>query len=136
MPAYIHADESGNFEFSPRSGASRFFLLTTVVINRPRHRTGSARTPPPTGVELHRVNDGISRSQRQAICSRMVFDILSKRDFRIDATIFEKRKAEPADMRNGYAVLQVRLVFAYAASVAARSLPVRQPVGRGGIHRQ
>ena len=33
MPVYIYADESGNFDFSPRNGASRFFLLTTVVIN-------------------------------------------------------------------------------------------------------
>lgn len=33
MPAYICADESGNFDFSLRSGASRFFLLTTVVIS-------------------------------------------------------------------------------------------------------
>ena len=55
MPAYIYADESGNFDFSPRNGASRFFLLTTVVIN--------AHAIEPDLLELRRqlARDGLSQ---------------------------------------------------------------------------
>ena len=95
MPAYIYADESGNFDFSPRNGASRFFLLTTVVIN--------AHAIEPDLLELRRqlawdgteLTTGFHAANDKRFVRAMVFDILSKRDFRIDATILEKRKAEP-----------------------------------------
>ncbi len=95
MPAYIYADESGNFDFSPRNGASRFFLLTTVVIN--------ARAIEPDLLELRRqlawdglsLTGGFHASEDNQIVRNRVFGILGKHDFRIDTTILEKRKAEP-----------------------------------------
>ena len=32
---HVFADEAGNFDFSRNTGATRYFLLTTVVINDP-----------------------------------------------------------------------------------------------------
>ena len=31
MREYVFADEAGNFDFSDKSGASQFFILTTVI---------------------------------------------------------------------------------------------------------
>ena len=95
MPAYIYADESGNFDFSPRNGASRFFLLTTVVIND--------HAIEPDLLELRRqlawdglsLTGGFHASEDNQIVRNRVFGILGKHDFRIDTTVIEKRKAEP-----------------------------------------
>ena len=95
MRTYIYADESGNFDFSRNVGATRYFLLTTVVTND--HSIESEllelrRELAWEGVEIrrgfHAVND--SRQVR-----RRVFNALSKCDLRIDATILEKSKAAP-----------------------------------------
>ena len=95
MRTYLYADESGNFDFSRNAGATRYFLLTTVVINDHSVETELLelrRELAWEGVEIrngfHAVND--SRQVR-----RRVFDALSKCDFRIDATLLEKSKAEP-----------------------------------------
>ncbi len=95
MRTYIYADESGNFDFSRNAGATRYFLLTTVVIND--HSVESEllelrRELAWEGVEIrngfHAVND--SRRVR-----RRVFDTLSRCNLTIDVTILEKNKAEP-----------------------------------------
>lgn len=95
MPAYIYADESGNFDFSLRNGASRFFLLTTVVIND--------HAIEPDLLELRRqlawdglsLTGGFHANHDKRFVKSRVFEILSKHDFRIDVTILEKPKAEP-----------------------------------------
>ena len=95
MRTYIYADESGNFDFSRNTGATRYFLLTTVAIND--HSVESEllelrRELAWEGVEIRRgfhANNDLRRVRSE------VFDILQGHDFRIDATIFEKRKAEP-----------------------------------------
>lgn len=95
MPAYIYADESGNFDFSARSGTSRFFLPTTVVIND--------HAVEPDLLELRRqpawdglgLTGGFHASADNQIVRNRVFGILGRRDFRVDTTITEKRKAEP-----------------------------------------
>ena len=92
---YIYADESGNFDFSRKTGASRYFLLTTVVIND--HSVESEllelrRELAWEGVELS--GSFHATTDKQRVRDR-VFDILRRHEFRIDATILEKRKAEP-----------------------------------------
>lgn len=95
MPAYIYAGESGNFDFSIRRGASRFFLLTTVVIND--------HAIEPDLLELRRrpawdelsLTGGFHASADNQIIRSRVFGILCKHDFTVDTTIIEKRKAEP-----------------------------------------
>ena len=95
MRTYIYADESGNFDFSLNVGATRFFLLTTVVIND--HSVESEL------LELRRelVWEGVelkggfhATTDKQRVRDR-VFRILSRHDFRVDATILDKRKATP-----------------------------------------
>ena len=95
MRTYIYADESGNFDFSRNVGATRYFLLTTVVIDD--HSVESEllelrRELAWEGVELR---DGFhATTDKQRVPDR-VFSILNRHDFRVDSTILEKRKATP-----------------------------------------
>ena len=93
---YLYADESGNFDFSRNPGASRFFLLTTVIIQNDSEVESELlelrRELAWEGVELR---DGFHAVNDNRYVRRRVFDILRTHDFRIDATIFEKVKAEP-----------------------------------------
>ena len=96
MRTYLYADESGNFDFSRNVGATRYFLLTTVVIND--HSVESEllelrRELAWEGVEL---GDGFhATTDKQRVRDR-VFEILKRHEFRVDATILEKRKAQPS----------------------------------------
>lgn len=91
----IFADESGNFDFSRKNGASRYFILTTVSC--PDFGVGDAlldlrRELAWAGIgvesEFHATTDKLEVRAR-------VFDLLQQYDFRVDATILEKAKAQP-----------------------------------------
>lgn len=95
MRAHVYGDESGNFDFSDQEGASRYFILTTVVVN----------DHPITAdlMDLHRqlVWEGESlasgfraTNDKQRVRDR-VFAVLDRHDFRVDATILQKGKADP-----------------------------------------
>lgn len=95
MRKYLYADESGDFEFSSYHRASRYFILTTALIDD--HSIESAvlnlrRELAWEGVKLPRPFH--ATEDEQAIRDR-VFAVLSRYDFRIDATVLEKRKALP-----------------------------------------
>lgn len=92
---YVFADEAGNFDFSSRDGASRYFVLTTVTADdcsvgddllRLRRSLGWK------GLHLDRVFH--ATEDPQAVRDE-VFALLDRADFRVDATILEKRKAQP-----------------------------------------
>lgn len=91
---HVFADESGNFDFSRKQGASRYFILTTVVceyevgnalldLRRELAWNGHGHTS-----EFHATDDSLPVRAR-------VFDLLQTLDFRVDATILEKSKAQP-----------------------------------------
>ena len=95
MRKRIFADESGNFDFSGNPSATRYFILTTVLIDdvnlvsemRQLREELAWRYEKWEGV-FHATEDP------QAIRDR-VFATLAKYDFRIDATILDKRKTLP-----------------------------------------
>ena len=93
---YIFADECGNFDFSTRLGASKYFILVTLTA--PSCAVGQAlldlrRELAWRGVglstEFHATTD------EQAIRDE-VFKVLVRHDFRVDATVLEKAKAQPS----------------------------------------
>lgn len=95
MRSYIYADESGNFDFSNQAGASRYFILTSVVVadhaiesDLLELRRELAWEGEPLAGGFHATND--KRHVRER-----VFALLGQHEFRIDATILEKRKADP-----------------------------------------
>src|SRR5258706_316059 len=92
---YVFADEAGNFDFSKNQGASKYFILGTVVVDDPS--IGDRL------LELRRslVWDGTvlengfhATMDRQAVWDK-VFNLLSSASFRVDATVLEKSKAQP-----------------------------------------
>ncbi|MCY4455525.1 MAG: DUF3800 domain-containing protein [Chloroflexi bacterium] len=95
---HLFADEAGNFDFSRKAGASRFFILTTVAF--PSGHDALATSLRALRFELAWEGTDFRREfhatdDTQAVRDR-VFDVLAAHDFRVDATILEKPKARPA----------------------------------------
>ena len=95
MRTYIYGDETGNFDFSNQSEASRYFILTTVAVvdhavenDLLALRREFAWNDAGLAIGFHATDD------RRSVRNR-VFTTLGRHRFRIDATILEKRKARP-----------------------------------------
>jgi hypothetical protein len=139
---YVFADEAGNFDFSTGRGASRYFVLCTVMAEH--CDVGDAllalrRDLGWRGLHLDRVFHASEDSQA---VRNEVFGILAGMDCWIDATIIEKRKAQ-AHLRNEASLYQMAwyLHFKYLAGkmassdrvfVAASSLGTKR--SRGALH--
>ena len=95
MRKYIYADESGNFDFTNNQKASRYFILTTVLIDDhsvERELLDLRRELAWNGITLPREFHATEDTQ---FVRDQVFGVLNKYEFRIDATILEKRKVAP-----------------------------------------
>lgn len=93
MRRYVYADETGNFDFGQGTGASRYFILTSLTVpdhaielelQELRRELAWEGEPLPRG--FHAAND------KQRVRNR-VFAVIAKHESRVDATILEKRKA-------------------------------------------
>ena len=95
MRTYIYADESGNFDFSRNPGATRYFLLTTVVINDHSLEAELLELRRELAWEGVHIRRGFHAANDLQRVRNRVYEALRNCDIRIDATILEKRKAEP-----------------------------------------
>lgn len=93
---YVFADECGNFDFSTKPGASKYFVLTSITLDTCDigHdlldlRRDMAWRGRGLDHEFHATTD--PQNVRDE-----VFALIGKHDFRIDSTILEKRKAQPS----------------------------------------
>ena len=96
MRKYLYADESGNFDFSNNPKASKYFILTTVLIED--HNIAIELSELRRKLAWDRVDllmKGFHATEDKQRVRDAVFDILQKHDFRIDTTILEKRKTQP-----------------------------------------
>jgi hypothetical protein len=91
----VFVDEAGNFDFTRSQGASRYFILTSVLLDdleagvallQLRHELAWE------GVDL--AGHFRATEETQAVRNR-VFAVLAEHDFRIDVTIIEKPKTPP-----------------------------------------
>jgi hypothetical protein len=92
---YVFADEAGNFDFTINAGASRYFILATVTLDDCQigaQLLALRRELGWNGVHLDRVFH--AAEDPQAVRDE-VFRLLQACEFRLDATILEKRKAQP-----------------------------------------
>lgn len=92
---YVFSDEAGNFDFSKKPGASRYFILGTITASDCRvgdELLQLRRELGWRGVHLDRVFH--ATEDPQAVRDE-VFGVLASTSFRIDATILEKSKAQP-----------------------------------------
>lgn len=95
---YLFADETGNFDFSRKQGASRYFGVGTVVLDGDatdmlragllRLRTDLAWKRLGLDTTFHATTDA------QAVRD-FTFPLLAAQDMRVDVTLLEKSKAQP-----------------------------------------
>ncbi|MGH2460071.1 MAG: DUF3800 domain-containing protein [Chloroflexota bacterium] len=91
---YVFADETGDFNFGHGPGASRYFILSTVTLadcSAGHDLLELRRQLAWEGVEL--TDPFHASEERQAVRDR-VFQVLTRHDFRVDSTIFDKPKAD------------------------------------------
>ena len=89
----IYGDESGDFAFSGKAGASRYFIITTVVLQDDqleRDLLDLRKRLMREGVSLP---DGFHARNDQWRVRRAVYDLLLRHQVRIDATILTKANA-------------------------------------------
>lgn len=92
---YMFADEAGDANFSRNPGASEYYILTIATLHHcdvGERLLTLRRDLGWQGVHLDRVFH--ASEDPQAVRDR-VFDILSDAEFRVDALVLEKCKAEP-----------------------------------------
>ena len=90
---YVFVDEAGNLDFSLRG--SRYFTLASVVLDDceiGQELIQLRRDIVRRGTDLR---DGFHATEDRQAVRDEVFRLIAKRDFRIDATIFEKAKTTP-----------------------------------------
>lgn len=92
----VFADEFGNFDFSLKVGASHYFGLTTVTFFDDQQARADLQD-----LRFDLAWEGVmhpgpfrASTEQQAIRDR-VFAVLEPHNFRVDATILEKRKTQP-----------------------------------------
>jgi hypothetical protein len=92
---YVFADEAGNFDFSVKQGASKYFILATVTMDD--CGLGDELLALRRDMAWRSVNAdrGIHATEDPQHVRDEVFNLLVQRPFRVDATILEKRKAQP-----------------------------------------
>ena len=95
MRAYIYADESGNFDFSNQPGASRYFILASVPVADHAIETDLLELRRELAWGGEPLTGGFHATNDKQRVRDQVFAVLSRHDFRVDATILEKRKANP-----------------------------------------
>ena len=92
---YVFGDEAGNFDFSSQPGASSYFILCTATMDDPvvgNDLLALRRDMAWRGIALDSVFH--ATSDQQAVRDE-IFQLLAASNFRVDATIFEKRKTVP-----------------------------------------
>ena len=106
MAKFLFADEAGCFTFKKKQGASKYFMLCTLCtdncalshdllhIRRELISAGEIERD-----KLHATSDAQQTRDR-------VFEVLQKHDFRIDATLLEKSKAQPQTRRDEHTFYQ------------------------------
>ena len=95
MRKHLFVDEAGNFDFSSHVGASKYFILTSIVMEDcdPADRLLELRRR--LVWEGHPLTDAFhATSDKQAVRDR-VFEAIVEMDVQIHCSIFEKRKTPP-----------------------------------------
>lgn len=96
--ARVHyfVDEAGNFDFSDKPGASKYFILTSVRMidcSSADALVSLRRDFEWAGVEFE--NGGLHATSDKQRVRDEVFKLISSMDIRIDTRVLEKRKTHP-----------------------------------------
>jgi hypothetical protein len=87
---YVFSDEAGNFDFSRNSGASRYFILGTVTANDCRIGDELLQLRRDLGWRGLHLDKVFHATEDPQDVRNEVFEILSRGNFRIDATVVRR----------------------------------------------
>lgn len=93
---HVFGDEAGNFDFSTRPGASKYFILGTIVLDNPNVGEQLLRLRRDLAWRRFGLDSSFHATTDPQVIRDEVFSVIENLDFRIDSTIFEKRKAIPS----------------------------------------
>jgi hypothetical protein len=99
---YVFADEAGNFDFSPKQDASKYFILCTVTLNScelGNEVLELRRQLAWRGIHLETV---FHANQDDYPIKKGLYSMIAGAGLRVDATILEKRKAQPHLHKEAY----------------------------------
>ena len=105
MTQHIYIDESGNLDFSRREGATRYFLLASVVVEDESLSNRMYELQQRLIAEGHDLPEGFHAARNRQAVRNAVFEVLQSNELRIFATILDKPKTPPEyreDKRNFY----------------------------------
>ena len=120
---FVFADEAGNFDFSVKQGATKYFILSTVTVADCGigHRFQDFRRS--IAWDGHHVDRVFHATEDAQAVRDLVFDFLKDEDFRVDAIVLEKRKTQ-LHLQSEAALYKMAwyLLFKYVAGkVASRN---------------
>jgi hypothetical protein len=92
---HVFADEAGNFDFSKKVGASRYFILTTVSMDTCGSGDALAALRRQLTWDGHDVSNGFHATDDSHDVRMAVFNELATHDIRVDTVILDKPKAQP-----------------------------------------
>lgn len=95
MRIHIYGDESGNFDFSRSPDATRYFILTTVVVGNHDIEADLSELRRRITWDGFNAANGFHATVDKQRVRDQVFAVLRDHDVRIDATVLEKCKAQP-----------------------------------------
>lgn len=95
MDVYIFADEAGNFDFSNNRGASRYFTLVTATMENCSVGDRLLALRRDMGWRSIHLDSVFHATDDPQVVRDEVFEMIAEVEFRIDATLLEKRKAQP-----------------------------------------
>ena len=95
MRKYVYADEAGNFDFSNNQRASKYFILTTVLIEDHGIATDLFELRRELAWDGFDLSSGFHATEDRQRVRDAVFETLRQHHFRVDATILEKREVQP-----------------------------------------
>ncbi len=96
MRIHVFADEAGNFDFSQRRDASRYFILTTVSMTDCTIASALLDLRRALAWDGQDLTQEFHATEDVQPVRNQVFHVLAHHPFRVDATIFEKRKIQPS----------------------------------------
>ncbi len=119
---YAFADEAGNFDFSRKQGASRYFILCTVSIDDPAGVVAAlSQLQMDLAWEGNHLDSVFHATEDPQTVRDRVFQIIQGFELKVDATILDKRKAQP-HLQSEASLYKMAwfLHFRYVASMLAK----------------
>jgi Protein of unknown function (DUF3800) len=92
---FVFADEAGCMEFSRKQNVSRYFIATTVSMASCHVGDALIKLRRELAWSKHALGDYFHATEDKQAVRNEVYKLLCSHDFTIQATIFEKSKAQP-----------------------------------------